>query len=93
MVQLNLIAVKNVKPKNILVNYGTGNARFKEVQLADLGGSIHKDSQLAKDGVEMGTEMFRSPEAQLQFPHSPSMNIWSFGATVRFRIFAALIQS
>ena len=89
--QLNLIVVKDVKPKNILVKYGTGNARFKEIQLADLGGSIHKDSQLAKDGVEMGTEIFRSPEAQLQLPHSPSMDIWSFGATVRFQVFAALI--
>ncbi|KAH7139421.1 kinase-like domain-containing protein [Dendryphion nanum] len=88
----------DIKPKNVLINYGTGNNRIKEVQLADLGGSLPLDSKFLKEGEEMGTEVFRSPEAQLQLGLGPPMDIWAFGATVigllygdNFHIFAPTV--
>ncbi|KAF2871969.1 kinase-like domain-containing protein [Massariosphaeria phaeospora] len=77
----------DVKPKNILVNYGKSGSRFQEVQLADLGGSVSEDSEYAKEGEEMGTPIFRSPEAQLQLQWGPPTDIWSLGATVNFHMF------
>lgn len=71
-----------MKPSNILINYGTGEKHFKDVQLADLVGALPIDSQHLKDGIEMGTEIFRAPEAHLSLELGPPMDIWSFGATV-----------
>lgn len=74
----------DVKPSNILVNYGAGEQRFSDVQLADFGSTVHTDSTYARNGEAIGTPIFRSPEAHLQMSWNTATDIWSFGATVRF---------
>ncbi|KAM5507735.1 hypothetical protein McanMca71_001003 [Microsporum canis] len=69
----------DIKPSNVLVNYGK-DARFKDVQLADFGSTVHVDSTYAQRGDPIGTPIFRSPEAHLQMKWGTSTNIWSFGA-------------
>ncbi|KAF2272472.1 kinase-like protein [Westerdykella ornata] len=56
----------DIKPSNVLVNYGQGEPRFKEVQLADFGSTVHMHSSYALNGDPIGTPIFRSPEAHLQ---------------------------
>lgn len=68
----------------MLVNYGKGESRFKEVQLADFGSTVHLDSAHARDGDSIGTPIFRSPEAHLQMRWAPATDIWSFGAMASF---------
>ncbi|PGH07313.1 serine/threonine protein kinase [Blastomyces parvus] len=73
----------DIKPSNVLVNYGENNGdRFAEVQLADLGSTVHKDSGHARDGDPIGTPIFRSPEAHLSISWDTATDIWSFGAMV-----------
>ncbi|OOF92082.1 hypothetical protein ASPCADRAFT_517986 [Aspergillus carbonarius ITEM 5010] len=69
----------DIKPSNILVNYGHGESRFSEVQLADCGGVVSVDSEFANDGVITGTGLFRAPEVHLEIPWGPAADIWSFG--------------
>ncbi|QSS66602.1 serine/threonine protein kinase [Histoplasma capsulatum] len=47
------VRVLDVKPDNVLVNYGSGNGdiRFSDVQLADMGATLPADSSYAKDGI------------------------------------------
>ncbi|KAK2746779.1 hypothetical protein FQN55_005506 [Onygenales sp. PD_40] len=72
----------DLKPSNVLVNYRQereeGN-RFTDVQLADFGSTVHKESGHARDGDSIGTPIFRSPEAHLQMRWDISTDIWSFG--------------
>lgn len=57
----------DVKLDNIFVNYGhLAQLRFAEIQLGDLGGVVHQDSDFAKDGHLIGAGISRSPEATLQ---------------------------
>ncbi|RMZ84648.1 hypothetical protein DV737_g1232, partial [Chaetothyriales sp. CBS 132003] len=72
----------DIKPSNILVNYGTGERRFSEVQLADCGGVVSVNSEFAKDGVLTGTSLFRAPEVHLEMPWGTAADIWSFGVTL-----------
>ncbi|PWY93227.1 kinase-like protein [Aspergillus sclerotioniger CBS 115572] len=72
----------DIKPSNILVNYQQSEVRFSDVQLADFGSTVHIDSPYARDGDEIGTPIFRSPEAQLQMRWGTATDIWSFGATL-----------
>jgi serine/threonine protein kinase len=68
----------------VLVNYGKGESKFKEVQLADFGSTVHMDSAHARDGDSIGTPIFRSPEAHLQMRWDTATDIWSFGAMTSF---------
>lgn len=83
--QLTYISV-DIKPDNILVNYGTETSRFADVQLADFGDVTRIDTQeylkIGMDGPHMGAAIFRSPEAMMQLRWGQSTDIWSFGATV-----------
>lgn len=73
----------DIKPSNILVNYGhEQHGRFKDVRVADFGSTISQDSSHAISGDPIGTPMFRSPEAHIQMKWGTSTDIWSFGATV-----------
>ena len=73
----------DVKPNNILVNYGgNDDNRFTAVQLADLESTVPEDSPYALDGDPIGTPMFRSPEAHIEMRWGTATDIWSFGATV-----------
>ncbi|RAK92081.1 kinase-like protein [Aspergillus costaricaensis CBS 115574] len=72
----------DIKPSNILVNYGNGKSRFSDVQLADCGGVVPTDSEYAKDGVHTGTSLFRAPEVHLEIPWGTAADIWSFGVTL-----------
>jgi len=76
----------DIKPDNILVNYGTRSSRFLDVQLADFGDVTRIDPkdylQVGIDGPHMGAAIFRSPEAMMQLRWGQATDIWSFGATV-----------
>ncbi|KAF2661182.1 kinase-like protein [Lophiostoma macrostomum CBS 122681] len=77
----------DIKPSNILANFGDGLDRSKEVQLADFADWHPVDHRNLAEGVEMGTPIFRAPEAQLQLELGPPMDIWSLGATLISLIF------
>lgn len=72
----------DVKPDNILVNYGDSGSRFSDVKLADCGDSTHVDSVVEEHII--GATIFRSPEAMLNLIWGPPTDIWSLGATARF---------
>ncbi|KAK0118521.1 hypothetical protein ONS96_011618 [Cadophora gregata f. sp. sojae] len=76
----------DIKPDNILVNYGTGSSRFADVQLADFGDVTRIDPKdylkVGMDGPHVGAAIFRSPETMMQLRWGQSTDIWSFGATV-----------
>lgn len=65
----------DIKPSNILVNYGRGKKRFSEVELAACGGTVSIDSKFVKDGVPTGTNLFRAPEVHLEIPWGTVANI------------------
>ncbi|KAL8929960.1 MAG: hypothetical protein Q9208_001104 [Pyrenodesmia sp. 3 TL-2023] len=70
----------DIKPDNILVNYGSNGVRFSDVKLADCGDVVHIDSIL-EDQLP-GAAIFRSPEAMLQIGWGTATDIWSLGATL-----------
>ncbi|GIK04033.1 hypothetical protein Aspvir_008108 [Aspergillus viridinutans] len=70
----------DIKPDNILVNYGQGDVRFTDVQVADCGSTVPSDSAYAKDGDLIGSPIWRSPEAQLRIGWGTPTDMWSFGA-------------
>ena len=72
---------------NILVNYvpaaqNGSEQRFTDVQLADLESTVHVNSRFCEDQDEIGTPIWRSPEAQLGLKWGPPTDIWSFGTMV-----------
>lgn len=71
----------DIKPSNVLVNYGQRESCFTDVQLADFGSTVHVDSVHAQGGDPIGTPIFRSPEAHLQMQWGTASGIWSFDAT------------
>ena len=74
----------DVKPDNILVNYGTGRNRFSDVQLGDFGDTfrVNPNADPNEDGHIIGAAIFRSPEAMLNLRWGTPTDIWSLGATV-----------
>lgn len=70
---------EDIKPDNVLVNYGQGDVRFTEVQLADCGSTVAADSAYAKNSDLIGAPIWRSPEAQLRIGWGTPTDIWSFG--------------
>lgn len=78
----------DIKPSNILVNYGSNEeVRFTDVQLCDFGSTVPEDSEYALNGDPIGTPIFRSPEAHIQMRWGKPTDIWSFGATVSTSLF------
>ncbi|KAJ5799716.1 kinase-like protein [Penicillium psychrosexuale] len=71
----------DVKPDNILVNYGTEveGVRFTDVQLADFGSTVPATSKYATDSDLIGAPIWRSPEAHLRIGWGTLTDIWSFG--------------
>jgi len=74
--------VPDVKPDNVFVNLQESDMRFSEVQLGDLGGCYHADSNLATSGTMVGAPIWSSPEVLLEMPWNTAADIWSFGALV-----------
>jgi casein kinase II subunit alpha len=76
----------DVKPDNILVNYGSGSCRFRKAELGDCGDTClanPKDHlKLGETGHLIGAHMFRSSEAMLSLRWGSPTDIWSFGTTV-----------
>ncbi|OJJ44254.1 hypothetical protein ASPZODRAFT_153735 [Penicilliopsis zonata CBS 506.65] len=75
----------DIKMDNVLVNYDPQNSteqRFADVQLADLESTVHITSRFCEDRDEIGTPIWRSPEAQLGLKWGPATDIWSFGTMV-----------
>ena len=72
----------DIKPDNVLVNYGQGDIRFADVELADCGNTVRVDSVFAKDRDIIGAPIWRSPEAQLQIGWGTPTDIWSLGTMV-----------
>jgi serine/threonine protein kinase len=66
--------------------------RFTDVQLADLESTVHITSRFCEDQDEIGTPIWRSPEAQLGLKWGPPTDIWSFGTMV-INIYAGLYSS
>ena len=76
-------SIIDIKPNNILVNYGHDSARFSEVQLGDCGDTCMVDPNADPlQGHVIGAAIFRSPEAMLNLRWKAPTDIWSFGATV-----------
>jgi hypothetical protein len=42
-----------MKPDNVLVNYGQGETRFADVELADCGSTVHADSALRRTVISL----------------------------------------
>ncbi|MCJ1411532.1 hypothetical protein MMC19_005622 [Ptychographa xylographoides] len=74
----------DVKPDNVLINYGTASNRFKDVQLGDCGDafSVGPEAGVFEEGHVIGAAIFRSPEAMLNLRWRTPTDIWSFGATL-----------
>ena len=74
----------DIKPDNILVNYGIGSDRFRDVQLGDCGDAFQVDPEASpfEEGHIIGAAIFRSPEAMLNLRWRSPTDIWSFGTTV-----------
>ncbi|KKZ60399.1 hypothetical protein EMCG_00685 [[Emmonsia] crescens] len=77
----------DIKMDNVLVNYALSSRseseqRFTDVQLADLESTVNITSRFCKDHDEIGTPIWRSPEAQLGLKWGPPTDIWSFGTMV-----------
>ena len=77
----------DIKPDNVLVNYGNDGTRFSRVALGDCGDVYRFNStpDSLKEGHTISAAIFRSPEAQLNLRWGPPTDIWSLGATVRHR--------
>jgi serine/threonine protein kinase len=73
----------DIKPSNILVHVGPEDQEITEVQVADFGSTMSEENKYAKEGEEIGTAVFNSPELFLSMPWSTPIDIWAFGATVR----------
>ncbi|KAI9840788.1 MAG: hypothetical protein M1837_001318 [Sclerophora amabilis] len=74
----------DIKPDNILVNYGAAPDRFSEVLLGDCGDAFRVDPDASpfEEGHVIGAAIFRSPEAMLNLRWRAPTDIWSFGATL-----------
>jgi serine/threonine protein kinase len=76
----------DIKPSNVLVNYGNDETnRFTDIQLCDFESTVKDDSKHALDGAQIGTAMFRSPEAHLEMRWGTPTDIWSFGTMASSR--------
>ncbi|KAL8931623.1 MAG: hypothetical protein Q9211_006832, partial [Gyalolechia sp. 1 TL-2023] len=65
----------DVKPDNVLVNYGGASARFSEVQLGDCGDAyrFNPKADPLEEGHVIGAAIFRSAEAMLNLSYAPNM--------------------
>ncbi|RMX97412.1 hypothetical protein D0867_05009 [Hortaea werneckii] len=74
----------NIKPDNILLNYGQEGTTVVEAKLADYGDAYEADLTRHPHGAAhvIGAGIFRSPEVLLGLHLSTSTDIWSFGATL-----------
>ncbi|KAL2048848.1 hypothetical protein ABVK25_010906 [Lepraria finkii] len=79
----------DVKPDNVLVNYGGASARFSDVQLGDCGDAyrFNPKADPLEEGHVIGAAIFRSPEAMLNLRWGPPTDIWSLGTTLISLIF------
>ncbi|KAK3178844.1 hypothetical protein OEA41_000981 [Lepraria neglecta] len=79
----------DIKPNNVLVNYGGASARFSEVQLGDCGDAYRfkPKADPLEEGHVIGAAIFRSPEAMLNLGWGPPTDIWSLGTTLISLVF------
>ena len=72
----------DIKPDNVLIDYGNDATRFSRVALGDCG-DVHRFNPNLEESHVISAAIFRSPEAQLNLRWGPPTDIWSLGATVR----------
>lgn len=72
----------DIKLDNVLVNYGKGDSRFAEIELADFGSTVHVDHVYCKNREIIRAPVWRSPECALGLEWGASTDIWSFGTVV-----------
>jgi hypothetical protein len=76
----------DVKPDNILVNFGSATHRLKDVELGDCGDvyllNPEDNLKIGEERHAIGAPMFSSPEVMLRMRWGPATDIWSFGTTV-----------
>ncbi|KAI9759580.1 MAG: hypothetical protein M4579_002246 [Chaenotheca gracillima] len=79
----------DVKPDNVLINYGKEGTRFSRVALRDCGDvyRFNPNANPLEEGHAISAAIFRSPEAQLNLRWGPPTDIWSLGATLISLIF------
>ncbi len=75
----------DVKPDNVLINYGNDTTRFSRVALGDCGDvcRINPNADPLEKIHVISAAILRSPEAHLNLRWGPPTDIWSLGATVR----------
>ncbi|KAH8727009.1 serine/threonine protein kinase [Phaeosphaeriaceae sp. PMI808] len=74
---LKVLHEDDIKPDNVLVNYGQGDIHFADVELADCGNTVRVNF------------VFRSSEAQLQMGWGTPTDIWSPGTMLIALIWGA----
>ena len=81
----NMTFDTDVKPDNVLINYGSETTRFSRVTLGDCGDvyRFNPNADPLEESHVISAAIFRSPEAQLNLRWGPPTDIWSLGATVR----------
>ncbi|KAL8945391.1 MAG: hypothetical protein Q9211_000100 [Gyalolechia sp. 1 TL-2023] len=72
----------DVKPDNLLVNLGSGNVRFSEIKLGDLGDSVAEDDPTNTGQHIIGAPIYRAPEVMLNVRWTTAVDMWSLGATL-----------
>ncbi|KAI4267209.1 MAG: hypothetical protein LQ337_008457, partial [Flavoplaca oasis] len=79
----------DVKPDNVLINYGNGKTRFNRVALGDCGDvyRFNPNAGPLEESHVISAAIYRSPEAQLNLRWGPPTDIWSLGATLISLIF------
>ncbi|KAL3467200.1 putative serine/threonine protein kinase [Aspergillus heterothallicus] len=83
--ELKLVASSVLEALKVLHDDGyvhTGENRFSEVQLGDLGSCYPADSSIAKNGTPVGAAIWSSPEVIMETPWTTATDIWSFGAVL-----------
>ncbi|KAI4123665.1 MAG: hypothetical protein LQ338_005155 [Usnochroma carphineum] len=74
----------DIKPNNILANFGSGESLIGDIKLADFGDSVPEDVSTNNGQHVVGATVYRAPEMMLNARWTTAIDIWSLGATLIF---------
>ncbi len=74
--------ITDIKPDNLLANFGSGKSQFGDIKLGDLGDSVSEDVSTNTGQHIISAPIYRAPEVMLNVPWTTAVDIWSLGATV-----------
>ncbi|KAI9845009.1 MAG: hypothetical protein M1837_005153 [Sclerophora amabilis] len=72
----------DMKPDNLLANRGSGESRFGDIKLGDLGDSVSEDVSTNTGQHIISAPIYRAPEVMLNIRWTTAVDIWSLGATL-----------